>query len=250
MNTFIASLQNELKKLTARKKYIVFLIIEAAICLLCAGVNFLITRASGGMAPSGLLLGNLQLSLLGFFVLIYIPLLIFMAACDLYSGEVAGGTIRATFMRPVSRGKQYFSKVLAILILAAVYLVVLLVLTTVIKAIGAGTFTGLFESAAAYLLDLIPLIVLVLFAAMINQFTNSTSLSIMLCIILYIGLLVLGIFVPQLSGHLFTGYLQWHNIWLGITLPLRAIITKMGILLGYGMIFSCVGYYLFERKEL
>lgn len=250
MFTFKASLQNELRKLFARKKYIVFLIIEVGICLIWAAVNAFVVKISHGTVPESWLIGGLQMSMLGFFVWAYIPLLVFMAACDLYAGEAHDGTIRATFMRPVSRGKQYFSKVLAIFIMASIYMIVLLLLTTAIKAIGAATFAGLWESTAAYILDLIPMIVLILFAAMINQFSNSTSLSVILCIILYMGMLIAGILIPQLSGHLFTGYLHWHTLWLGIILPFRAIITKIGILAGYSIIFGAVGYYLFERKEM
>ena len=249
MRIFSASLKNEFKKLSARKKYFVFLIIEAIICLISAGFDYLLGKASGGVMQS-VVLGSMQMNLLGFFVYAYIPLVIFMAACDLFSGEYHDGTIRATFMRPVSRAKQYFSKVTALVITAFVYLGVLLALTTVIGAVGAGTLSGLIESLPAYLLDLVPMVILALFAAMVCQISNSPSLSIILCIIVYIAMMVLGILIPQLSGCLFTGYMQWHNIWMGTTLPFGSLITKMGILLGYGMIFGCVGYYLFERKEV
>lgn len=250
MKTFTASLQNEMKKLTTRKKFLVFLIIEIVICLLSSLVNLAISKASSGMIPTSLMLSNMPMSMLSFFIQIYIPLIIFMATCDLFVGEVHDGTIRATFMRPVSRFKQYFSKILAILILSGVYLMALFLLTTVIKAVTAHSMVGLGQNFLAYFLDLIPLIVLILFAAMLNQFSNSPSLSIVICVILYIALYIIGILVPIMSGLFFTGYLQWHNLWLGITIPFKAMITKMGILIGYGMIFGCVGYYLFERREV
>ncbi|WP_206460758.1 ABC transporter permease [Anaerovorax sp. IOR16] len=250
MKTFTASLQNELKKITTRKKFFVFLIIEIVICLLSSLINLAISKASSGTIPTSLVFSNMPMSMLSFFIQIYIPLIIFMATCDLFAGEVHDGTIRATFMRPVSRLKQYFSKILAILILAAVYLITLFALTTIIKAITAHSVIGLGQNFLAYSLDLFPLIVLILFAAMLNQFTNSPSLSIVICVIAYLALWIIGILIPIMSGLFFTGYLQWHNLWLGITLPFMAMITKMGILIGYGMIFGCIGYYLFERREV
>lgn len=253
MTTFIASLQNELMKIFTRKKFFVLLIIEVLICILCGGINYLIGRASAGAVSTSLMLSNMPMNMLAFFIQIYIPLMILMASCDLFASEVQDGTIRASFMRPVSRFKLYASKITAITIMSIIYLVVLFVLTTIIKLVGgSGTAsaTGIVESFFAYFLDIFPIIVLVLFAAMLNQILNSPSLSIVVCVIIYIGLYILGIVVPQASGLLFTGYFQWHNLWLGVTLPFTAMLSKIGILLGYGLIFGCVGYYLFERKEV
>ncbi|MFV0517850.1 MAG: ABC transporter permease [Aminipila sp.] len=253
MITFIASLKNELTKIHTRKKYLVLLIIEVILCLASGGINLLISKASAGAISTSLMLSNMPMNMLAFFIQIYIPLIILMAACDLLSGEVQDGTIRASFMRPISRFKLYASKIVAITIMSAVYLFVLFALTTTIKLFAGTSITsaaGLGESFIAYLLDIFPLIILILFAAMLNQFSNSPSLSIVICVIIYIGLYILGIVVPQSSGLLFTGYSQWHNLWLGVTLPLSSMISKIALLLGYGMVFGCIGYYLFERKEV
>ncbi|WP_312091804.1 ABC transporter permease [Aminipila sp.] len=253
MTTFIASLQNELMKIFARKKFFVLLIIEILICLLSGGVNYLIGKASAGAVSTSLMLSNMPMIILSFFIQIYIPLMIFMASCDLFTSEVQDGTIRASFMRPVSRFKLYASKIAAITIMAVIYLAVLFILTTAMKLMGGAgiaSATGVAESFFAYFLDIFPLIVVVLFAAMLNQLLNSPSLSIVICVIIYIGLYILGIVVPQASGLMFTGYSEWHNLWLGVTLPFMTMISKIGLLLGYGLVFGCIGYYLFERKEV
>ncbi|QHI71803.1 ABC transporter permease subunit [Aminipila terrae] len=253
MTIFIASLKNELMKIFTRKKFFVLLIIEIIICILCGGVNYLIGKASAGAVSTSLMLSNMPMNMLSFFIQIYIPLMIFMASCDLFASEMQDGTIRASFMRPVSRFKLFASKVTGITIMAVIYLAVLFVLTTIIRFIGGAgnaSATGILESFFAYFLDIFPLIVLVLFAAMLNQFLHSPSLSIVICVIIYIGLYILGIIVPQASGLLFTGYAQWHNLWLGVTLPFVSMLSKIGLLLGYGLIFGCIGYYLFERKEV
>ena len=90
-----------------------------------------------------LLLSGLPMSSLGFFIQIYIPLIIFMAASDLFSGEIHDGTIRAAFMRPISRAKQYFSKIAAIMTVAVVYLVALFLLTSLMQAIGMRGVSGI-----------------------------------------------------------------------------------------------------------
>lgn len=253
MRTFNASLQNELMKIFTRKKFFVLLIIEIIICVIAGGVSFLIGKASAGSISASLMFSNMPMTMLAFFIQIYIPLMVFMASCDLFTGEVQDGTIRASFMRPVSRFKLFTSKVTAIAIMAVLFLATLFILTTIMKMLGGvqmASATGIIDSFFAYSLDIVPLIVLILFAAMINQFLNSTSLSIVLCVIIYLGLYVLGIIVPQSSVLLFTGYSQWHNLWLGITLPFMSMVSKIGLLIGYGLVFGCIGYYLFERKEV
>lgn len=254
MSVFIADLQNQMQKLSARKKYIVFLIIEVLICVVWCLISVALGKvAARGLdmeGAGGLLTGDMPMTMLNFFIQVYVPLIIFMAACDLFTGEAADGTLRAGFMRPVSRFKQYASRVVAIWILAVVYLVILFVLTTLMKGLLSHSMAGLGGAFASYFLDIIPLLVLVLFAVLMNQFSGSTSLSVILCIIVYIGLLAFGVLVPRASGLLFTGYLQWHNLWVGTALPFGPALTKLGILAGYGTVFACIGYYLFERKEV
>lgn len=250
MKLFIANLKNELRKLCAKKKFYVFLAIEIIICLLWSLISMALSKISGGMVGAEILLSGMSMTMLGFFIMVYIPLMIFMASTDLYSAEVYDGTVRAGFMRPISRAKQYFSKATAIMIVAVVYLAVLFFITTFMQAIGAGTLKGTGAAFASYMLDVIPMIALVLFAAMLNQFSKSTSLSMLLCIIMYIGLYAAGMLIPQLGSLLFTGYLQWHNVWVGNTIPFFPMLSKIGIILGYATVFGCVGYYLFERREV
>ena len=250
MKIFIANYRNELRKLIARKKYYVFLAIEIVICVFWGLIGMVLSRASGGTVRTELLLSGLPMSSLGFFIQIYIPLIIFMAASDLFSGEIHDGTIRAAFMRPISRAKQYFSKIAAIMTVAVVYLVALFLLTSLMQAIGMRGVSGIAAAFASYFLDIIPMLVLVLFAGMVNQFSGSTSLSMLICIIMYIGLYAAGLLVPQAGSLLFTGYMQWHNIWVGITVPFFAMLSKIGMMLGYGGVFGSIGYYLYERREV
>lgn len=56
-------------------------------------------------------------------------------------------------------------------------------------------------------------------------------------------------YFSNLSGLVFTGYMQWHKLWLGAGLANISIIRKILLMLGYGLTFTAVGYYLFRFKE-
>lgn len=248
MRLFMASLQNELSKLLSRKKYIVFVIIEAAICLISVLTKLLIAKVSQGNLS--LSLQNIPINMMSFFVNILIPLIVFMAVTDLFGTEFQDSTIKALLSRPVSRMKIFTSKITAAFVLGVVNLICVFVVSAALEALTTGNVAQLGYSLSAYLLDIIPMLVVVLMAAFINQFGKSSTMAMFLCIIVYVVLWVGGVFVPQLSGLLFSGYLQWHKLWLGTLLPVSAIVSKIALLAGYSLVFFSGGYYLFLKREI
>lgn len=249
MEQFAANLRNELFKLRKRKKYLVFLILGGIICVASALRVLVVTYLTDGEVSRQAILGGLMSSNLPFILLIFLPLMAIMAAGDLFVGEQADHTIRFSLMRPVSKGKLFFSKAMAVLVLCAFDLAVLYVVSTLAQVgLGGGT-EGILTSLGACLLDLIPLAVLILFFCLINQMLKGSGLTVLLCVVVYIALLVMGTYLPGVGGLVFTGYLRWHNLWIGITLPFLSLLPRIGLLAGYGLVFGCCGYFLFERKE-
>ncbi len=253
MSLFKATLKNEMKKVFKKKKFIVFLFIEIIICVLVILFSLGMQKVTSGALSSNLFFANLPMTMLKFFVQVYIPLIVIMAVTDLFSGEVSDGTIRSTFMRPVSRLKTYCAKVFATFVVALVYLIVLFIMTTGMKVV-TGSFSmasaGVFYGLMAYLLNLIPLLVLILFFAMVVQFSSSPSLSIIINVVIYMALHAVSFLVNEVSGLLFTDYMLWHNLWLGVSLPILPLLSKMMLIGSYGLIFGAIGYYYFERKEI
>ncbi|MBQ9972280.1 MAG: hypothetical protein IJP24_02050, partial [Firmicutes bacterium] len=88
MRTAIGNYKNEIRKLRARKKYYVFLILEILVCIVWGLISILISKASNGYIDGGFMLAGMNMTTLGFFIEIYIPLIIFMAACDVYTSEI------------------------------------------------------------------------------------------------------------------------------------------------------------------
>lgn len=249
MAQFMANLKNELFKLRKRKKYVVFLLLGCLICVASA-LKLVIANyiTDGGMSAEAVL-GGLTSSNLPFFLLIFLPLMAIMASCDLFVGEQADHTIRFSLMRPVGKGKLFFSKAAAVFILCAFDLAVMYLVTTLTQVILGGGTQGIATSFLACLLDLIPLAVLVLFFSLVNQLVKGSSLTVLLCVVLYVGFIALGTYMPAIGGLLFTGYLRWHNLWIGVTLPILSMLPRIGLLAGYGLVFGCGGYLLFDRKE-
>lgn len=249
MQPFVANLKNELFKLSRRKKYIVFLILGALVCVGSAlrvlAADLILDEA----LPRELLVGGLTGENLLFLLLLFLPLMALMGCCDLFAGEQADHTLRFSLMRPVGKGKLFFSKAAAVFLLCLFDLVVLLAVSAAAQLIMGGGSQGIARSVASGLLDLVPLAVLILFFCLVNQLVKGSGLAVLVCLAVYVALVVVGTYVPAAGGLLFTGYLRWHNLWVGVTLPFKAMLTRIGILAGYGLVFGSCGYLLFDRKE-
>ena len=209
MSGLLANYRNECAKLMSSKKYIVFIIIEILICAVAVFSKLIVTSISKGTWT----MNNISspISLMTLFVQAIVPFIIMLASCDLFAGEFQDKTIRAVFMRPTARYKVFVGKVLAVITIAAVNMAVVLISSSIFDIIVSGSVVNLGYAVWAYILDMVP-------------FSN-------------------------LSGLVFTGYMQWHKLWLGAGLPISALFSKILLMLGYGLTFTAVGYYLFRFKE-
>ena len=249
MRTFTANLKNELFKLSKRKKYLVFLILGGLLCVGSALRVLLVNLVTDTELPRKALLGGLVSENMLFLLLLFLPIIAVMASCDLFAGEQADHTIRFSLMRPVGKGKLYFSKAAAVFLVCLAEMAVLLVVSVLAQVLLGGGTGGILAGAASCLLDLVPLGVLILFFCFLNQLMKGSGLAVLVCLVVYIALVVVGTYQPAVGGLLFTGYLRWHNLWVGVTLPFFSLLSRIGMLAGYGLVFACLGFLLFERKE-
>lgn len=161
-------------------------------------------------------------------------------------------------MRPISRFKIYFAKVGALFTVAAFYLFALFATTTLIQIISKIFLLGgrissrdnFVRNFFIYFVDLVPMLIMVLFIAMLMQIFRSNTLSILISVVIYAGLNIFSVIKPHIGIMLFTNYMQWHKLFFGIAVPMGALFFKLMLLSGYFLVFACVGYYLFERREL
>ena len=135
MKSFIASYQNEWAKLVARKKYIVFLCIGLGLCLIWTGLGQIVSKFVMEQGGFTLNLAATPMGALPFFLQVLIPFLMFMGVSDLITVESSYNTMKAMICRPVERWKLYFSKILAIVTYAALYLICVFVVCSILNQI-------------------------------------------------------------------------------------------------------------------
>lgn len=258
MNIFLMQFKNEMKKIVKHRKFIVLLLVEILICIGSGLSTYVISKLAEAQLVTDFAFRGISISMLSFFMQVYIPLIIIMNACDLFNLEFNDLTIKASFMRPVSRLKIYFAKVLALFTSAVIYIFTLFLIANIIQYMFGGMLSrgesfhaGEFvRDFFIYFVDLLPVFILVLFVAMLMQIFKGATLAILMSIVICVLLNIWALLQPNVGVMLFTNYMQWHKLFFGIAVPVTTMITKLALLGGYSLIFAGVGYYLFERREL
>jgi len=251
MKIYCASLKNEWTKLMSKKKYPVFIIIGVVICILWAILGQMIFELTGTHVGLAINLAPTPMGMLPLFLQIIVPLLIFMGVTDLITVEGFDNTMRAMLTRPVERWKLYFSKINAVVIYAALYLAIIFVACLILSFVF-GRSLGIIEiltALASYALTIVPLTILASFAALIALFGKSGTLTMFILLFAYLILNVAPIVLPINNEILFTSYLSWHRLWIGILPEASSLIHMLVIVLGYGFVFLISGSLIFERKE-
>ncbi|MCL2838127.1 MAG: ABC transporter permease [Oscillospiraceae bacterium] len=247
MSKIFENFKGELFKLAARKKYLVLMIIGMLIC----AVPPLITSLISSLARTNVRISDVAMMNSTLLIDILLPIIIFMAVTDLFCSEFKNNNIKITLMRPISRFKVYLSKTLAVFCLVAINLCAFWVASSLLEFAfnASGALPNIAFSIAAFAVNLVPLFVLILMAALINQITNGSSLAMFLCIAVYAALQYASLFIGWANGIFFVQYMQWDRILIGTMLPFGALLSRVTLVLGYGITFFVGGLYLFNRKE-
>lgn len=246
MKPILINAKSELYKLATKKKYIVITIIGALICILRLGGSVLISKVSGGEV---VIKSNLIMEMIGFSADILIPLIVFMAVTDLFASEIQEDTLKASLMRPLTRFKVMTSKSIAAFVLGCAALMAMFVICLIIQIISGNGLGAVPHTFAAYIIDMIPIMSLVAMAVLINMLSKSPTLAMLLCIVAYAVFKYMNYYVSPIGQMIFTAYSQWHRIWIGSSLPITALMSKTGILLGSVLILYTISYIIFDRKD-
>jgi ABC-2 type transport system permease protein len=247
MDSLNANIINELQKLFAKKKTWILLVITGIICFLSA---FFITSIQLKLVFISMSSVSFPLMVLSVFTNVFLPLFIFMAASELFSGEIADKTLKLVLTMPISRLKVYISKIVAIGIYIFINLLVLFLVSSVSSLfLKLGTIS-IFPVFISYLIDIVPALILSIFAVFIVQFFKSSNSALVSCILIFVGIRVVTIFNSGLNNNMFTSYLDWNSLWFRGGVNLLRTGNIFLLLLSYGIIFFTLGYYLFDKREV
>ena len=251
MQAFHAAYLNETDKLVRRKKYIAFLIIGIAICIIWAVLGSIASGLIGQHGGIFVALTPTPMGVLPFFLQILLPLLIFMGVTDLITTEGAEHTMKAMICRPVERWKLYTAKIMAVMTYVTLYLACVFTISAILhQTLGRGLgMDALARALASYALTIPTLAVLAAFAAFIALLGRSGSLVMFLLVVIYLAMSVLPVFFPILSELLFTSFLGWHRLWIGVTPAASRMLHMITIVAGYGVVFFMAGSLIFDKKE-
>ncbi|MGC7870068.1 ABC transporter permease [Desulfosporosinus sp. SYSU MS00001] len=247
MDSLKANVLNEVRKLFLKKKALVYLLLMAILSFVTA---LFISNIQAKLIFIAINSISYPMMLLAIFTNSFLPLFVFMAASDLFPGEIADRTLKLILTMPISRFKIYISKLVAISIYVLLnFLMIFLV--SIFSAFCLNiTIPSIMSVALGYLIDVIPALVLVIFASFIAQFFRSGSTALISSIVIFIGIRALSLFNTLLNNNVFTTYLNWSSLWLTSGTNSLRELNLLLLLLSYGIIFITAGYYLFDRREI
>ncbi|WP_297421587.1 ABC transporter permease [Clostridium sp.] len=244
MNTIKVGVINESTKLFKRSKYRSFLIFIAVLIIVLG----LISNYTQGYI--NISLSNLPLNILSILTTVLIPLIVFMAVADLFAAEQENGTIKAIITRPISRNEILISKMISILIYAISILVITFIVGSIMGIVfGRTQIIDIPEIFTAYIASIFPIVPTIFLSILISQLSKSSTSSLMLSVLIYIIIMLIGVIFPSLSSVIFVSYMNWYKLFIGAKMPLKSILTIIGLFAGYSLLFFSGAYALFEKME-
>lgn len=239
-----AGVRNEFVKLLYLKKYKALLVL---LSLFCIGAGLAGHLAKGFI---GLSLSNTPLAVLPVITGFLLPLIISLAAADLFTAEQENGSIKAIITRPLSRISIYTSKILTIVLYVMLALLLCLIISSAWSVLVNGTsLMSVIEAVISYTVSIIPMLPYVLFAVMISQLCRNSSSTVMLSVFGYIAITGVGILMSGISPIVFTSYTGWYKLFIGAAMPITHILSVTSLLAAYTLIFYAAGAWAFEKKE-
>jgi ABC-2 type transport system permease protein len=244
VNTMLVNSQNELEKLFSKNVTRLAIITAVLLPLLVNLLANKLTIADWMGLPSE----NIHYSMLDIFIKGVLPIYSFMAAAILFTGEAEKGMLIP--VRPISRFELFCSKALAIALMLGLQLVIAW-LSLIISGVLFGQriqLAAAFASLGAFLVSLVPLMVLTGFAILLATLLKSSITAITSMIVLYIVMLILPFVMPG-SLYLFpSSYLDWYMGWQG-NVSIKWLIETVTYLCSAFALFFTSGCYIFNSKE-
>lgn len=247
MQALKAAYQNELYKLSKKKKIVVAAILSLAVVLvggLVVGIinNFMGIKVTGSSEFSILVLSIMNYTL--------IPLFTLFVCIDMFTGEMADRSIKHVLTRPASRFKIYTAKVGAVATFLLADLVFVMLLSQIMGLGIHATTMSFGKVMIAYLMSFLPLMVFALFSIFIANLMHGTTSAFLICVICFLVLCATSLIFSRYQSFFFVTAFNWYTLFIGSYINVGKIVRMLLILLGCCMMFYAGGYYLFDKKDI
>lgn len=234
----------EFQKIIRRRKSKVALILLGIILMGMGVVYFYVENGLNISAMSGSMFSTWTLGLLMSFVL---PLFAALVVADSVAGELADGTIANTYALPIPRDRIYIAKIMASIYYIMLALGLVLGMTLLIGTITSGlsTLLGSIGILAAYSKAVLALGLIIACVGYLALWLKSSSMTIVVSTLLYVGLHASGLFLGNLSKLLPTSIVGSYD---KILSPNH--ISLLVYLICYYIILIIMGIFKFQKKEV
>ncbi|GGD62466.1 ABC transporter permease [Paenibacillus nasutitermitis] len=249
MFSLTANVRNEIEKWWLQRKTKWFLLFIVLIPVLIA---WLVAGMQGNIGISAILGTDFPLIMLGLLTSVLLPLYLFMAAADSFSGEAASRTLKIVLVRPISRAKVFASKVLALAFIAIAVLAggwVASVLSG-LSLPGSGSAIGIWNGMTAYFAAIFPMVTIAIFAVLVAQWFNNSTTTLVICIVLYAAVKVLPFFLPEAAVWSPFAYTDWHTMWTSGNVSVLKLLNIIVFLGSCSIIGYTAGLYRFAARSL
>lgn len=249
MHSIQAGVMNEMTKLLLRRKAAFFLCLTA---LLPFAGMWMVSQVQTGFGIAAVSVADFPVLMLNLFSTLLLPLVIFMAASDMFPGEQQDNTAKLTLTRPVTRFEIFASKHLALLLYIVLYAAIGLVGSVAASwLLGSGDadFSRLLPSVLAYVAAVVPMAAVGFAAMFVGQWFKNGSGALTVTILLYGLAKLCSLLFPQFMTYSPTAYTGWHSLWIGETISWGSIGAVFSLLLGCCVLSFTAGYYLFDKKQ-
>ncbi|OEF96715.1 ABC transporter permease [Desulfuribacillus alkaliarsenatis] len=247
---------NEIYKMIANRKLVIFLFLTIGILLLPAAsliIPELDIPFTGQDYAINMLSGTISMLL---------PLFIIVMLAEMFASEYEKGTLKNSLIQPVLRTEVLAAKVIAVGIITSVLLLVSMIFSYIIGTllfgwgegvlIGGETVSGIngvLITLASHLVSLIPLMAFAFVILAICVAASSGTTAIGVSIGVFFALTFLGQLVEQVRPYLITTHLSFYIQVIEPALRQNLLFTVV-VLAAYAVAFLVLAVAMFKRKQI
>lgn len=250
MESFKASLFNEIEKMYRKKKATLIVILSVGII---AFVQLISTAVRSGFGIIWNTSSVFPITVLSAFSNTILPLFTALVVIDAFTGEFSHNTMKIAVTKPVSRFKVYLSKLTATAFFVLINLLIVMILSTIAGVLfnaDSMSFIGILRIFLSYIVTLVPIMAFAVIIAFFANIFKSSAIVFFVSIILFIVSNVLALVFSGSAGIFITSALDWYKLWIADFLPFGRILSQLALMAGYILIFFTAGYYKFDKRDL